>query len=119
MPEDRDHAQAAPVDWDAAGRLPEYRELRAMRNRVVVPITVVYLAGYFGFLIVAVTASSALGGRVHGGLNVAYLLMCGVFVLVWVVAFIYIRAANGRLDDQSAKVAAKIREAAGPGEAPR
>lgn len=109
MPEQR------AIDWDAVRRLPEYRELRAMRNRVVVPTTVVYLAGYFGFLIVAVTASSSLGGHLHGGFNVAYLLMCAVFVLVWVVAFVYVRVANRRLDEQAAKVSAKAREAAGSG----
>lgn len=109
MPEQR------AIDWDAIRRLPEYRELRAMRRRVVVPTAVIYLVGYFGFLIVAVTASSALGGSVHGGLNLAYLLMCGVFVLVWVVAFVYVRAANRRLDEQAAKVSAKARESAGVG----
>lgn len=99
MPEHR------ATDWDGVRRMPAYRRLRTLRNRIVAPITVIYLVGYFGFLILSVSDPPFLGARLHGGLNVAYVLMTGVFVLVWAVAYIYVRLADRRLDGQAAEVA--------------
>lgn len=108
------------IDWEAVRRLPEYQRLRGMTVRIVAPITVLYLVGYFGFLVLAVTASHSLGGRLHGGFNLAFLLMCGVFVLVWLVAFCYVRLADGRLDAQAERVNAKVAQASGEhGKEPR
>lgn len=109
------------TDWDGVRRMPEYRRLRTLRNRIVAPITVIYLAGYFGFLILSVADPPFLGTRLHGGINVAYVLMTGVFVLVWAVAYVYVRLADRRLDGRSSEVtdAAKGHAAAPAGEEPR
>lgn len=108
------HDAAAPgdsadgsTDWNAIQGLPEYRELTRARRRLVVPAAVVYLAGYFGFLLLAGSAPAALGRDVHGGLTVGFILMAGVFVLVWVVALVYVKVSNGPLDRQADVVNAK------------
>lgn len=93
------------IDWDGVRRMPAYRRFRTLRTRIIAPITVIYLAGYFGFLILAVADPPFLGTRLHAGLNVAYVLMTGVFVLVWAVAYVYVRLAGRYLDGQAAKVA--------------
>lgn len=127
MPENVNHAVAEPpgsadndARWTAVQRLPGYRALIRRRRRLVVPLSVIYLAGYFGFLVLAGTAPAALGRRAHDGLTVGFLLMGGVFVLVWLVALVYVRVSNGRLDGQADEVtveARKVLAAGGPGPA--
>jgi uncharacterized membrane protein (DUF485 family) len=96
--------------WTAIRRLPGYRALIRTRRRLVVPLAVVYLAGYFGFLILAGTAPAMLGHSVHDGLTVGFVLMGGVFVLVWLVALVYVRVSNARLDRQAEEVAEEARK---------
>jgi uncharacterized membrane protein (DUF485 family) len=48
--------------------------------------------------VLAQTAPNLLGTRVHKGINLGYVLMVGLFVLVWVLVFGYARIANGRWD---------------------
>jgi uncharacterized membrane protein (DUF485 family) len=116
MSDNVNHAIAEPgdsagsdTDWTAVQELPEYRALTRARRRLVIPAGIVYLAGYFGFLVLAGTAPAVLGHTVHDGLTVGFVLMGGVFVLVWVVAFIYIRVSNGRLDRRADQVTEEAR----------
>lgn len=116
MSDNVNHAIAEPGDsdpsdgdWAAIQGLPEYRALTRARRRLVIPSAIVYLAGYFGFLVLAGTAPAALGHTVHDGLTVGFILMGGVFVLVWVVAFIYVRVSNGRLDRRADQVTEEAR----------
>ncbi len=117
MSDNVNHAIAEPADsasndagWTAVQRLPGYRALIRTRRRLVVPLAVIYLAGYFGFLILAGTAPAALGHSAHDGLTVGFVLMGGVFVLVWLVALVYVRVSNGRLDRQADEVAEEARK---------
>jgi uncharacterized membrane protein (DUF485 family) len=110
MTEPGDSAAGDTTDWGAIQRLPEYGELTRARRRLVIPAAVVYLAGYFGFLVLAGTAPAALGRSIHGGLNLGFVLMAGVFVLVWAVAFVYVRVCNSRLDRRAEAVSKKAGE---------
>lgn len=109
------------TDWDAIRDLPGYRDLARARRRVVLPAAVVYLAGYFGFLLLAGLAPGTLGHGVHGGLTVGFILMAAVFVLVWVVALVYVKVSSGRLDRRADEVSDQARRlvAAGTREAAR
>jgi uncharacterized membrane protein (DUF485 family) len=104
-----DSAAGDRIDWDAIRDLPGYRELTRARRRVVLPAAVVYLAGYFGFLLLAGLAPGALGHGVHGGLTVGFVLMAAVFVLVWLVALVYVKVSNGRLDRRADDVSDQAR----------
>jgi uncharacterized membrane protein (DUF485 family) len=97
------------TDWDEIRGLPEYHALTRARRRLVGPAAVVYLAGYFGFLLAAGLAPGALGHGVHGGLTVGFILMAAVFVLVWLVALVYVTVSNRRLDRQADEVSARAR----------
>jgi uncharacterized membrane protein (DUF485 family) len=96
-------------DWQEIERFPEYGELRRMQRHFLIPASVIYLAGYFGFLIVAGSAASLLRGRVHGGLTVGFLLMACVFLLVWVTVGVYVRVANHRWEAQISRVSSRER----------
>ena len=49
------------IDWEAAERSPEFRELVRTRRRFVVPATIFFLAWYFGFIVLAGYAEDFMG----------------------------------------------------------
>jgi uncharacterized membrane protein (DUF485 family) len=93
-------------DWHRIEQAPEYRELRGRQRRFLIPATVAYLAGYFGFLILAAAGPGFFGDRVHGGLNGGLLIMVAAYLLVWLLVLAYIRTADRRFDPLAAKVRA-------------
>ena len=119
------------IDWIAAERSPEFRELVRRRRRFVVPATVFFLAWYFGFIVLAGYAPDFMGESVYEGLTVGYVLALTQFVMVWFLGWLYLRKADREFDplaERAARVAvekgreAEAREADTgrfrPGEAP-
>jgi uncharacterized membrane protein (DUF485 family) len=95
------------VDWIAAERSPEFKKLVSTRNRFVVPCTIFFLVWYLGFILLAGSAKDFMGKEfLFDGLTVGYVLALSQFVMVWVLAWAYIRKAD-REFDPLAKAAAK------------
>jgi uncharacterized membrane protein (DUF485 family) len=93
------------VDWERAENSPEFQELVTRRRRFVVPATIFFLVWFLGFILLAGYAQDFMGERITGGLTVGYVLALTQFVMVWVLAFVYIRTA-ARVYDPLAKRAA-------------
>ena len=55
------------IDWVAAERSPEFRELVKKKNSFVIPATIFFLAWYFGFIVLAGYAPDFMGERITGG----------------------------------------------------
>jgi hypothetical protein len=53
------------IDWIAAERSPEFRELIKKRRSFVLPATIFFLAWYFGFIILAGYAEDFMGEYVY------------------------------------------------------
>jgi uncharacterized membrane protein (DUF485 family) len=110
---DRERARIeADPEWARIEEDPEYRELRAMQRRFMGPATAGYLLAYFGFLLLAGLAPGFLGTDVLGSINLGFILMAGLFVLVWALVRAYVKVARDRWDPQAAKVIAGLPEAA-------
>ena len=61
------------IDWEAAERSPEFRELIRKKRAFVVPATIFFLAWYFGFVILAGYAPDFMGSEfLTDGLTVGY-----------------------------------------------
>ena len=56
-------ARRTDIDWVAAERSPEFRELIAKKRAFVLPATVFFLAWYFGFIVLAGYAPDFMGGE--------------------------------------------------------
>ena len=81
-------AQAADLDWAAAARTPEFKELVRRRRRFVVPATIFFLAWYFGFIVLAGYAPDFMGEEfLADGLTVGYVLALSQFVMTWGLAW--------------------------------
>jgi uncharacterized membrane protein (DUF485 family) len=101
------------IDWVAAERSPEFRDLVKRKRAFVVPATIFFLAWYFGFIILAGYAPDFMGDEfITDGLTVGYALALTQFVMTWVLGWMYLRRAD-RVFDPLAEKAAEVALRAG------
>lgn len=81
-------------DWEAVEHSDEFQELVRSRRRFVVPGTIFFLVWYLGFVLLAGYAEDFMGSSVYEGLTVGYLLALTQFVMVWGLAWAYLRKAD-------------------------
>ena len=98
------------IDWEAAERSPEFKELIAKRKRFVLPATIFFLSWYLGFILLAGYAEDFMGDSIYEGLTVGYVLALSQFIMVWVLAGVYTRKANREFDPLARKAAARAVE---------
>ena len=91
--------RAPAIDWQAAERSPEFRELVKTRRRFVIPATIFFLAWYFGFIVLAGYAEDFMGREfITDGVTVGYALAFSQFVMTWVLVWLYLRRADSSFD---------------------
>jgi uncharacterized membrane protein (DUF485 family) len=100
------------IDWEAAERSPEFRELIAARRRFVLPATIFFLAWYLGFILLAGYAPDFMARSVYEGLTVGYCLALTQFVMVWVLGILYLRRSESVYDPLADKAAARAQSTA-------
>jgi uncharacterized membrane protein (DUF485 family) len=102
------------IDWVAAERSPEFRELVKKKRSFVIPATVFFMTWYFGFIILTGYAPDFMGREfVTDGLTVGYVLALSQFVMAWGLAAMYLRRADREFDplaERAAKVALHRRD---------
>jgi uncharacterized membrane protein (DUF485 family) len=104
------HAEPAAdeeVHWEGLEQTDEFRELVRRRFRFVLPATIFFLIYYFLLPLGNGLAPDLMKTKVVGQVNIAYLFALSEFVMAWVLAFLYIRKANGVFDSLAAKVRAR------------
>jgi uncharacterized membrane protein (DUF485 family) len=96
------------IDWLAAERSPEFRELVKRKRAFVVPATIFFLAWYFGFIVLAGYAPEFMGEEfLTDGLTVGYVLALTQFIMTWGLGWLYLRRAD-RVFDPLAQRAAEV-----------
>lgn len=100
------------IDWIAAERSPEFRELVRRRKRFVIPWTIFFFSWYFGFILLCGYAADFMGESIYEGFTVGYLIALSNFVMVWALGALYLRQAR-RVFDPLAKKAAETALEAG------
>jgi uncharacterized membrane protein (DUF485 family)/nucleotide-binding universal stress UspA family protein len=94
------------IDWTLAVHDRSFRDLIATKVRFLVPVVVFYLGFYLGITLLAGFAPEFMARRVIGAVNVGYLLIIAIYVVVWILALVYVRVANTTFDPKAASVAA-------------
>jgi len=101
-------AKAQTYDWLAIERSPEFKELVAVRRRIITPLTVIWLVVSIGYLILAAFVPTVMAWQVADGLPFAWLAAISQVVLTWVVTWSYLRKADHviePLEQRAAEVA--------------
>ncbi len=93
------------IDWIAAERSPEFRDLIRKRRNFVLPATIFFFVWYFGFILLAGYAEDFMGESVYEGLTVGYVLALTQFVMTWGLAGWYLRKANRDFDPLARRAA--------------
>ena len=108
-------AAAQSVDWLAVERSSEFQELVHERRRWLTPMTIVFLVGSLGYLLLAAFVPGVMGWQIVDGLPFAWISAVCMVLLTWVLTFAYLRKADRDfepLEERAAAVAQRTTEGA-------
>lgn len=106
----------ADYDWPALERSPEFRMLVRRKRRFVIPATIGFLSWYAGFILLSGYASDFMGSELFfDGMTVGYGLALTQFLMVWGLAWLYLRRADREFDPLEERVRALAEGGGGPG----
>ncbi len=86
------------TDYQRVQSSEEFQALKRRFRRFVFPMTALFLAWYFLYVLLADYAHDFMSTKVWGNINVGLLLGLGQFVSTFAITMIYARWANNRQD---------------------
>ena len=110
VPRRRSERDEPAIDWIAAERSPEFRELISRRRRFVVPATAFFLTWYLGFIALAGYAPDFMGTSIHEGFTIGFALALTQFVMVWGLGWLYVRRSDREFDPLAKRAADRALE---------
>ena len=87
---------------------PDFSELRHRFRRFVFPMTGLFLAWYFLYVLLADYAPGFMSHRIGGNINVALLFGLGQFVSTFAITMVYVRWANREVDPAAERMREQI-----------
>ena len=95
QPTKRVPEQRPPItDWDRVAANSEFRDLMVAKARFIVPASLFFVVYYFALPVLVGYAPALMSKPVWGPVNLAYLFALSQFVMAWIVAWLYMRAAD-------------------------
>jgi uncharacterized membrane protein (DUF485 family) len=91
-PEER--YQASQSTWGKIAESKEFKDLMATKRIFIVPAFIFFVVYYFALPVLVGYAPQFMSTRVLG-VNLAYLFALSQFFVAWLIAGLYVRAANG------------------------
>lgn len=101
----------ALVDDDANVAMqnsPEFAELRTKFRKFVFPMTALFLAWYFLYVLLAVYAQEFMATRVFGSITWGLVLGLGQFVTTFVITMYYAKWADREFDPRAEALAQQM-----------
>ena len=105
-PPDQPHEQAARHDpiYDKLHDTPDFVQLRHLYRSFVFPATIAFLSWYLLYVVMSNWATGFMDTQVVGNINVALVFGLLQFVTTFLLAWIYSRYSNSRLDPLARKL---------------
>ncbi len=104
---ERTAEEEATRKWTAVEQQPEFQALLKAKARFIVPATAFFVVYYFILPISVGWFPKAMASEVWGHVNVAYLYAFSQFIMAWVLAALYVKAAAG-WDRQASALLTKL-----------
>ena len=95
--------EAVVIDWQALAESDRFKQLLKAKRRFIVPAMIFFIVYYFALPVLVGYARPLMETRVIGAVNLAYLFALSQFFMAWIIAALYIRAAN-RFDRMAREV---------------
>ena len=86
--------EATQAIWDKIAESPEFKDLMATKRVFIVPAFVFFVLYYFALPVLVGYAPQFMSTKVIGVVNLAYLFALSQFFVAWIIAGLYVRAAN-------------------------
>ena len=92
--------EAGTIPWETIAASPRFRTLLRAKRRFIIPAMIIFIVYYFALPALVGYARPLMEKRVLGPVNLAYLFALSQFFMAWIIAALYVRAAN-RFDRQA------------------
>jgi uncharacterized membrane protein (DUF485 family) len=80
--------------WDRIATSKEFKDLMATKKTFIVPAFIFFLVYYFALPVLVGYAPQFMATKVIGQVNLAYLFALSQFFVAWIIAGLYVKAAN-------------------------
>jgi uncharacterized membrane protein (DUF485 family) len=87
-------SQSPQPDWDGLAASQKFKELMATKKKFIVPAFVFFVVYYFALPVLVGYAPAFMATKVIGVVNIAYLFALSQFFVAWIIAGLYVKAAN-------------------------
>ena len=101
-PEPRTPSSNASV-WNRVAQTDDFKKLLAAKKAFVVPATIFFILYYFALPVSVGYFPALMQRKVWGPVNIAYLFALSQFIVAWIIASLYVRAAR-EFDSRAAAV---------------
>lgn len=86
--------KASQSTWDQIAESRGFQDLMAMKKTFIVPAFIFFVVYYFALPVLVGYAPQFMSTKVIGQVNLAYLFALSQFFVAWIIAGLYVRAAN-------------------------
>jgi uncharacterized membrane protein (DUF485 family) len=86
--------QASQSTWDEIAESKPFQDLMATKRIFIVPAFIFFVIYYFALPVLVGYAPQFMSTKVIGEVNLAYLFALSQFFVAWIIAGLYVRAAN-------------------------
>ena len=86
--------QASQSTWDEIAESKAFQDLMATKKTFIVPAFIFFVVYYFALPVLVGYAPQFMSTKVIGEVNLAYLFALSQFFVAWIIAALYVRAAN-------------------------
>jgi uncharacterized membrane protein (DUF485 family) len=80
--------------WNRVAQTDDFKKLLAAKKSFILPATIFFILYYFALPISVGYFPAFVQRKVWGPVNVAYLFALSQFIVAWIIAALYIRAAR-------------------------
>jgi uncharacterized membrane protein (DUF485 family) len=87
-------AQTGTTDWDRIANSRKFQDLMATKKTFIIPAFVFFVVYYFALPVLVGYAPNFMAIKVWGVVNLAYLFALSQFFVAWIIAALYVRAAD-------------------------
>lgn len=91
------------INWEGIASSAGFRQLLKAKRRFIIPAMIFFIVYYFALPVLVGYARPLMEKQVIGVVNLAYLFALSQFFMAWIIAALYVRAAN-RFDKMAREV---------------
>jgi uncharacterized membrane protein (DUF485 family) len=100
--------QVDPAVYSEVEASEEFRELRRSYRAFTFPVTLAFLSWYLLYVLLSSFAGGFMSTKVVGHINLALVLGVAQFATTFLIAWLYARYADTRLDPTAGRIKARI-----------